>query len=96
MNNTLISFKKENILDIIDEPIINKKNRNKIIENNNKDDITRNKSDIYFDRQSKTQENNNKSKNMIFKGVNQNLLKENTSFIFIRNNNVIILILIII
>ena len=87
LNNTLISFKKENILDIIDEPIINKKNRNKIIENNNKDDITRNKSDIYFDRQSKTQENNNKSKNMIFKGVNQNLLKENTSFIFIRNNN---------
>ena len=87
LNNTLISFKKENILDIIDEPIINKKNRNKIIENNNKDDITRNKSDIYFNRQSKTQENNNKSKNMIFKGVNQNLLKENTSFIFIRNNN---------
>ena len=87
LNNTLISFKKENILDIIDEPIINKKNRNKIIENNNKDDFTRNKSDIYFNRQSKTQENNNKSKNMIFKGVNQNLLKENTSFIFIRNNN---------
>ena len=87
LNNTLISFKKENILDIIDEPIINKKNRNKIIENNNKDDFTRNKSDIYFNRQSKTQENNNKSKNMIFKGVNQNLIKENTSFIFIRNNN---------
>ena len=87
LNNTLISFKKENILDIIDEPIINKKNRNKIIENNNKDDFTRNKSDIHFNRQSKTQENNNKSKNMIFKGVNQNLLKENTSFIFIRNNN---------
>ena len=87
LNNTLISFKKENILDIIDEPIINKKNRNKIIENNNKDDFTRNKSDIYFNRQSKTQENNNKSKNMIFKGVNHNLLKENTSFIFIRNNN---------
>ena len=87
LNNTLISLKKENILDIIDEPIINKKNRNKIIENNNKDDFTRNKSDIYFNRQSKTQENNNKSKNMIFKGVNQNLLKENTSFIFIRNNN---------
>ena len=87
LNNTLLSFKKENILDIIDEPIINKKNRNKIIENNNKDDFTRNKSDIYFNRQSKTQENNNKSKNMIFKGVNQNLLKENTSFIFIRNNN---------
>ena len=87
MNNTLISFKKENILDIIDEPIINKKNRNKIIENNNKDDFTRNKSDIYFNRQSKTQENNNKSKHMIFKGVYQNLLKENTSFIFIRNNN---------
>ena len=86
LNNTLISFKKENILDIIDEPIINKKNRNKIIENNNKDDFTRNKSDIYFNRQSKTQENNNKSKNMIFKGVNQNLLKENASFIFIRNN----------
>ena len=87
LNNTLLSLKKENNLDIIDEPIINKKNRNKIIENNNKDDITRNKSDIYFNRQSKTQENNNKSKNMIFKGVNQNLLKENTSFIFIRNNN---------
>ena len=87
LNNTLISLKKENNLDIIDEPIINKKNRNKIIENNNKDDFTRNKSDIYFNRQSKTQENNNKSKNMIFKGVNQNLLKENTSFIFIRNNN---------
>jgi hypothetical protein len=87
LNNTLISFKKENILDIIDEPIINKKNRNKIIEINNKDDFTRNKSDIYFNRQSKTQENNNKSKNMIFKGVNQNLIKENTSFIFIRNNN---------
>ena len=66
MNNTLISFKKENILDIIDEPIINKKNRNKIIENNNKDDFTRNKSDIYFNRQSKTQENNNKSKNVIY------------------------------
>ena len=87
LNNTLISLKKENNLDIIDEPIINKKNRNKIIENNNKDDITRNKSDIYFNRQSKTQENNNKSKNIIFKGVNQNLIKENTSFIFIRNNN---------
>ena len=87
LNNTLISFKKENILDIIDEPIINKKNRNKIIENNNKDDFTRNKSDIYFNRQSKTQENNNKSKNMIFKGVNQDLIKENTSYIFIRNNN---------
>ena len=54
---------------------------------NIKDDFTRNISDIYFNRQSKTQENNNKSKNMIFKGVNQNLLKENTNFIFIRNNN---------
>ena len=66
MNNTLISFTKENILDIIDEPIINKKNRNKIIENNNKDDFIRNISDIYFNRQSKTQENNNKSKNVIY------------------------------
>ena len=66
MNNTLISLKKENQLDIIDEPITNKKNRNKIIENNNKDDFIRNISDIYFIRQSKTQENNNKSKNVIY------------------------------
>jgi len=66
LNNTLISLKKENQLDIIDEPITNKKNRNKIIENNNKDDFIRNISDIYFIRQSKTQENNNKSKNVIY------------------------------
>ena len=66
MNNTLISLKKENQLDIIDEPKTNKKNRNKIIENNNKDDFIRNISDIYFIRQSKTQENNNKSKNVIY------------------------------
>ena len=66
MNNTLLSLKKENQLNIIDEPITNKKNRNKIIENNNKDDFIRNISDIYFIRQSKTQENNNKSKNVIY------------------------------
>ena len=76
MNNTLISLKKENQLDIIDEPKTNKKNRNKIIENNNKDDFIKNISDIYCNRQSSTQENNNKSKNVISKGVNQNLLKE--------------------
>ena len=51
-----------------------KKNRNKIIENNNKDDFIKNISDIYCNRQSRTQENNNKSKNVISKGVNQNLL----------------------
>ena len=79
MNKTFISiFKEKNKNILIDGSPQNKKSRGKIIENN-EEDFTKNKSDIFFRKQNKTQEND-KNKDIKLKKIKKNFTKENGYF----------------
>ena len=80
MNNTFINIFKgrnENI-SLRDESPQNETMKGRIIETN-KDEFIKNKSDIYFRKQNKTQEND-KNKNLKLKTIEKNFTKENSYF----------------
>ena len=80
MNNTFINIFKgrnENI-SLRNESPQNETMKGRIIETN-KDEFIKNKSDIYFRKQNKTQEND-KNKNLKLKTIEKNFTKENSYF----------------
>lgn len=80
MNNTFINIFKgrnENI-SLRNESPQNETMKERIIETN-KDEFIKNKSDIYFRKQNKTQEND-KNKNLKLKTIEKNFTKENSYF----------------
>ncbi len=82
-NNTLISFinssQKKNIEK--ESFLTRTSQRRKIELTDDKDEFRGNKSDIYFYKQNKTQENFNKNKNLKLKKINQNCFNENSYYL---------------
>ena len=82
-NNTLISFinssQKKNIEK--ESFLTRTSQRRKIELTDDKDEFRGNKSDIYFYKQNKTQENFNKNKNLKLKKINQNFFNENSYYL---------------
>ena len=82
-NNTLISFinssQKKNIEK--ESFLTRTSQRRKIELTDDKDEFRGNKSDIYFYKQNKTQENFNKNKNLKKKKINQNFFNENSYYL---------------
>ena len=80
MNNILSSFHKGKNQSIkIDDSFYNKTSRNKGVESRN-EEMVKNKSDIYFFKKNKTQENNNIDNNLMLNKISKNFLKENNYF----------------
>ena len=82
-NNTLISFinssQKKNIEK--ESFLTRTSQRRKIELTDDKDEFRGNKSDIYFYKQNKTQENFNKNKNLKLKKINKNFFNENSYYL---------------
>ena len=80
LNKTLTFFYKgRNKRNELTESPINKTNITKKIENN-KDDLIKNKSDIYFFKQKNQTQENNKGKNLKLKNIDKKFIKENSYF----------------
>ena len=80
LNKTLTLFYKgRNQNNELTESPICKTNVNKKIENN-KDDLIKNKSDIYFFKEKNKTQESNKSKNLKLKNIDKNFIKENSYF----------------
>ena len=80
MNNTFISIiRTRNVhKKLIDDSAHNKTSRERFIENN-KEDLIKNKSDLFFGKINKT-EDNNKNKNLKLKIISKNFIKDNSYF----------------
>ena len=82
-NNTLISFiNSSHKKNIEKESFLTRTSQRRKIElTDDKDEFRGNKSDIYFYKQNKTQENFNKNKNLKLKKINQNFFNENSYYL---------------